>query len=206
MDHIATKNKTFSNQCYKDYEIGISIYDGCVFEQCVFKNFVFRGCTFFDCKFINCVFEFMQFYQCFVKNCTVTNCTVRRCSCLYSSFTNTDFPMACPRTGGFTAFKKVISYNSKKTLIAELYVPEDAARSSALSNKCRCDKAIVVRFYDPNTLQPVKNKAARSWFKPSFIYRINDIVRPINYFDTDRYRECAAGIHFFMTIEEAKNY
>ena len=43
-----------------------------------------------------------------------------------------------------------------------------------------------------------------SW-DSNFIYRIGDIIEVAD-FDTNRWNECASGIHFFITRQEAVNY
>jgi hypothetical protein len=37
------------------------------------------------------------------------------------------------------------------------------------------------------------------------VYRVGETVRP-HQFDPDRWHECAGGIHFFITREEAADY
>ena len=51
---------------------------------------------------------------------------------------NLYYPIACPESGFFIAWKKAKKY------IIKLEVLEDAKRSSATSRECRCDKAKVV--------------------------------------------------------------
>lgn len=48
--------------------------------------------------------------------------------------------MACPTDGSFIGWKKASEY------IVKLQIPEDARRSSAGGEKCRCDKAYVVEI------------------------------------------------------------
>ena len=48
--------------------------------------------------------------------------------------------MACPTDGSFIGWKKASGY------IVKLQIPEDARRSSAGGEKCRCDKAYVVEL------------------------------------------------------------
>ena len=48
--------------------------------------------------------------------------------------------MACPTDGSFIGWKKASEY------IVKLQIPEDARRSSAEGEKCRCDKAYVVEI------------------------------------------------------------
>ena len=48
-------------------------------------------------------------------------------------------------------------------------------------------------------------KQIKSNYSPDFIYKLGEIVEEPSY-DTNRFNECAPGIHFFITREEAVNY
>ena len=106
--------------------------------------------------------------------------------------------MACPEKGTFIGYKKAGGY------IVELLILEDARRSSATSRKCRCDKARVVSITNLDG-QDAGVDYVRSNWDPTFIYTIGSVVEEPD-FCTDRWRECAPGIHFFLTRGEAVNY
>ena len=40
----------------------------------------------------------------------------------------------------------------------------------------------------------------------TFLYRVGDVVRPNNGFNTNIYEVCGAGIHFYLTKKEAANH
>ena len=108
------------------------------------------------------------------------------------------FPIACPESGNFIGYKKAGKY------IVKLRILEDAKRSSATSRKCRCDKAEVVAIENVDgTVASVDS--VKSNHDSSFIYRIGEIVSVDN-FDDNRWNECAPGIHFFITRDEAVRY
>ena len=109
------------------------------------------------------------------------------------------YPIACPEKGSFTAFKK-----AKFSMIVELLIPEDARRSSATSRKCRCDKAIVVSITKPDGT-PADSDSVESKYDRKFIYKVGETVSVDNFCE-DRWNECAPGIHFFITRDEAVNY
>ena len=111
---------------------------------------------------------------------------------------NVSLPIACPEKGEFIAFKRAGGY------IVELKVTEDAKRCSATSRKCRCSKAIVLSI---TTLAGENDgtTAVRSNYDKTFVYRIGETVEVSNFCD-DRWRECSAGIHFFITRQEAVEY
>ena len=108
------------------------------------------------------------------------------------------YPIACPEKGSFIGWKKARGY------IVELEVLEDAKRSSATGRKCRCDKAKVLSI---TTLEGSDSglKKIRSKFDIDFIYEVGKTVT-VNDFDENRWAECAPGIHFFITRQEAVNY
>ena len=111
---------------------------------------------------------------------------------------NISYPIACPESGSFTGYKSAGEY------IVKLKILEDAKRSSATSRKCRCDKAEVVAIENSDgtvaSVDSVKSNHDRL-----FIYRIGEIVSVDN-FDDNRWNECAPGIHFFITRDEAVRY
>lgn len=118
-----------------------------------------------------------------------------------------NFLMVCPKRGAFIGYKVGITINddANKTItpcLITLNIPEDAKRSSAYGNKCRCDKAKVL---DITTLGGRKVNIALSYYDNSFIYEVNKEVSVLD-FDEDRWHECAPGIHFFMTEREALMY
>ena len=123
-------------------------------------------------------------------------------ACLYMTnlidAKNVDFPISCPEKGSFIGFKKA------KGLIVELEIPSDALRSSATSRKCRCSKAKVISITNFDGSPSDVTSIPSSW-DSNFVYRIGDIVEVAD-FDANRWNECAPGIHFFITRQEAVNY
>jgi len=111
--------------------------------------------------------------------------------------------LSCPSDGAFTAWKKAECENGD--IIVKLEIPEDAKRSSATGIKCRCDKAKVLGFYDMDGNAVSIDMEVWSEYDKKFKYRIGEIVSVEN-FDTDRFNECAPGIHFFIDREEAIKY
>ena len=111
---------------------------------------------------------------------------------------NINCPISCPEKGSFIGFKKA------NGLIVELEIPSDALRSSATTRKCRCSKAKVISITNLDGSSSDVTSIPSSW-DSNFIYRIGDIVEVAD-FDTNRWNECAPGIHFFITRQEAVNY
>lgn len=118
-----------------------------------------------------------------------------------SNVKNLNCPITCPEKGSFTAFKKVYSEDLSKNYIAELEIPSDAMRCSATSRKCRCSKAKVISITNIDGTE-ANVDVAYSKYDLGFKYRVGEIVN-VDKFDTNRWNECAPGIHFFITRKEA---
>lgn len=118
-------------------------------------------------------------------------------------------PFSCPDTGSFIGWKKAfvkleIGENIVRLpVIVKLFIPEDAKRSSATSEKCRCDKATVREIQNLDGLQ--KYMAAYSGRDCDFIYTVGETVT-VPDFDENRWNECSTGIHFFINRQSAVEY
>ena len=108
------------------------------------------------------------------------------------------YPLQCPETGSFIGYKKASGY------IIELEICADAKRSSATSRKCRCSKAKVLAITNLDGSESGLTEV-RSNYSKEFIYRVGETVE-VPDFDDNRWNECAAGIHFFITRDEAVKY
>lgn len=108
------------------------------------------------------------------------------------------YHMQCPESGAFIGYKKA----SRR--IVKLEICEDALRSSATTRKCRCSKAKVLEIQNYDGTRSDLTSVASN-YDPSFIYTVGEIVEVKN-FDTNRWEECAPGIHFFITRDEAVKY
>lgn len=108
------------------------------------------------------------------------------------------FALVCPEEGSFIGYKKANGH------IVKLRITEDALRSSATSRKCRCSKAEVLSI---TTLDGEDDglTSIPSNYDSDFIYRVGTTVE-VEDFETDRWDKCAAGIHFFITRQEAVQY
>ena len=108
-------------------------------------------------------------------------------------------PLVCPSDGEFIGWKKV------KSCLIKLKIPFDAKRSSATSQKCRCDKAMVLEIIDLlHNNEPIE-EIMNDLQKVPLLYRVGEMVYPDS-FDENRWNECSNGIHFFINKEEAIRY
>ena len=103
--------------------------------------------------------------------------------------------MHIPPSGPFWAWKKCHSLNGN--VIVKLLIPEDARRSHGSERKCRSE------FVD--VLEVIGADEAFSDHDSSVKYRAGLRVVADSW-DTDRWKTCSNGIHFFLTQEEAQAY
>ena len=108
------------------------------------------------------------------------------------------YPLQCPETGSFIGHKKASGY------IVELEICANAKRSSATSRKCRCSKAKVLSITNLDGSESGLTEV-RSDYSKEFVYCVGEIAEAPD-FDENRWNECAPGIHFFVTREEAVRY
>src|SRR5574344_1458617 len=116
----------------------------------------------------------------------------------FANIANTELCMQCPEEGSFIGFKKAVGG------IVKLRVTESAKRSSATTHKCRCSEAEVLEIQNMDGTKSERTSVC-SEYDRNFIYSVGEIVS-VPDFDDDRWNECARGIHFFMSRQEAVNY
>ena len=112
-----------------------------------------------------------------------------------------------PDEGDIIGWKKAYVDDTMlpKPVIVKLLIPSDAQRSNATGRKCRASTARVLDLQDKqgNSLPP--DTTAYSSYDPDFTYQKGKTVH-VEDFDTNRWEECAPGIHFFITRIEAVEY
>lgn len=107
-------------------------------------------------------------------------------------------PFTCPDSGAFIGYKKANDY------VVKLKILEDARRCSATGRKCRCDKAQVLSITNLDGTD-ANIASISSNYDKSFIYTVGEVVK-VSDFDTNRWNDCSAGIHFFINRQEAVEY
>ena len=107
------------------------------------------------------------------------------------------YAMQCPEKGAYIGYKKA---GGK---IVELEIQEDAKRSSATTRKCRASKAKVLSITSIDGKEHFEE--AKSNYDNSFVYEVGETVE-VKDFDENRWNECSAGIHHFITRGEAERY
>ena len=138
-----------------------------------------------------------------LRSCVFYDTDLRDCNFMYANLRGSKYvpyiPFQCPSDGAFVGWKKV------NNVLIKLEIPADAKRSSATTNKCRCDKAKVLGFYDSlgseelDITELVNDKYGKCK------YVKGEMVYP-DFFDENRWNECSHGIHFFVNKQDAINY
>jgi len=103
-----------------------------------------------------------------------------------------------PKEGSFIGYKKV-----RGNVILKLEILGNRMNSLG-SRKCRTDKVRVLESLGGGSRSRHDYSGFRSRHDYNFIYQIGKIAKaPL---DSDIRVECASGIHFFMTEQEAREY
>lgn len=110
----------------------------------------------------------------------------------------------CGAKGSLIEYRKgkiltedIIGYKKcKNDTIVKLLIPRGATVFSINGNKCRTNKAKVLEIEGTNRATSIYNGMS---------YYVGDRFTIYN-FNCEYNAECASGIHFFMTKEEAVNY
>lgn len=138
-----------------------------------------------------------------LRNCVFYDTDLRDCNFMYANLRDSKYvsyiPFQCPSDGAFIGWKKV------NNVLIKLEIPADAKRSSATTNKCRCDKAKVLGFYDSLGVNELDMTELVNDKYEKCRYVKGEMVYP-DFFDEDRWNECSHGIHFFINKQDAINY
>lgn len=116
-----------------------------------------------------------------------------------------------PAKGAFTFYKKVyqFSHSGGQPIICTMQVSAKAQRlcGDRYNFKSRVSAAKVVKLEWLNSgFLPTPPTEAWSGYVRDFKYKVGEVVRPRQKFDTDKNDICSSGIHGYMTIEGARNH
>jgi hypothetical protein len=108
-----------------------------------------------------------------------------------------------PQTGAFTAYKQLAH-----GYVACLEIPADAQRVGGVTGrKCRASRARVLDILSQDNVSVEgADVVCVSSYDMSFRYERGATVEPRSPFDPNPLVECASGIHFFLSYEEARDY
>ena len=112
-----------------------------------------------------------------------------------------------PDEGDIIGWKKAWTDDTMppKSVIVKLLIPADAQRSNGTGRKCRASTARVLDLQDKQGNSLPSDTTAYSGHDTDFTYKKGETVH-VEDFDTNRWNECAPGIHFFITRIEAAEY
>ena len=158
----------------------------------------FKWCHYDDCSKNN--FTKCEFVRCECFTAKTASSEFNKCSYVDSHC----FYLHCPETGSYIAYKKAkLSTAVNDYCLVKLFIPEDALRSSATNMKCRASKAQVLDITDFSETKHYQR--AMSSYEYEFIYNVGETIE-ITDFDKNRWNTCAAGIHHFLSKQEAIDY
>ena len=197
---------------------------GTTFDNCNLSGANFRACSLLNAAFIQCTLVGAIFYQADLSSACFDYSDLEGvwfsgADCYNAGFgyaKNMDLIhideyteymfLRCPSEGSFIGWKKArcIVDGFRRQCIIKLEIPADALRSSATTRKCRCSKAKVLDIVTMGE-NPVHVDSAFSHWDMTFRYLVGETVEP-NSFDSNRWKECAPGIHFYLTKEEALHH
>lgn len=220
IDNCIIKNRVLTDAIF----VNVEMYD-CIFYNVYCSQISISHSNIYECQILSSSFSYSAFENSNIEGCLFDDCnfSVARwfnCSFYRSKFIDTlvpescllenvglSLPQACPSEGEFIGWKKAMALTEEDEVIEviiKLLIPAEAARSSATSYKCRCNKALVL---DIETLdgQSAMVSTAHSWWDSEFIYEIDKWVE-VSDFWPDRFVECAPGIHFFVDRSAAVAY
>lgn len=150
-----------------------------------------RGANLNRANFLNAYLSNADFYDANLSKANLKGADL-------SGVVNFNCSIACPDSGPFVGWKKA------RHLIVKLWIPDAAKRCSATSRKCRCSEAFVMDIQNTDGSY-CSIDTVRSDYDSTFVYRVGERVQVPN-FNDDRWDECSAGIHFFITRQEAVDY
>lgn len=112
-----------------------------------------------------------------------------------------------PEEGDIIGWKKAWTDGTMlpKSVIVKFLIPADAQRSNGTGRKCRASTARVLDLQDKQGNSLPSDTTAYSGHDTDFTYKKGETIH-VEDFDTNRWKECAPGIHFFITRIEAAEY
>ena len=104
-------------------------------------------------------------------------------------------------------YKKAIAVEKavQRNIIVKLEVPEKAKRVYCNKLKIRVSKAKVIGFYNLDGSALPDDTKVNSFYDPKFKYKIGEMVKPTNDFDTSS-GLCGSGIHGYIDFVDAVKY
>lgn len=185
----------FKNVCFDEVNFSHSSIENALFENCTFCGADFR-----HANMRTCAMRYNDLTGANIKGADLFAAVLEHAKLdgiIYNEETKW-FKLHCPETGPFLGYKKC--FNNR---LVQLLIPEDAKRTSATMNSCRCSKAKVLTIKSFDYKEEFDE--ACSLVDENFVYRKGEWVE-VPDFNEDRWQDSTRGIHFWLTREEALAY
>lgn len=172
-------------------------FSGAYLESAYFGETYAINTDFSNANLGDACFKCANLKKAIFENANLRGADFKDATLYCANFSGATLPayMICPEKGSFIAYKAL-----RGQVIAVLEIPAEARRTSSLvGRKCRAEFVRVVELLNCTREYGV------SFYAENLVYRVGELVYPDAY-DDDIRLECAPGIHFFMTQQEAKNY
>jgi hypothetical protein len=136
--------------------------------------------------------------------------TIEHMAPLIEAATPTERPHIVRLIKPLTVYKKVISrisWPDNRMTVIELELPVGTLICTSSLNKSsgyygvklRANQARVVKVFDKSAKAPFAS------YDQSFKYRVGELVKPRHPFSVGN-EQCASGIHFYLTYQEARDH
>lgn len=200
----------FSQQQMQNWECRFGIFRHCRFDGADLTGADLSNALFADCSFVRTVFRGARLQGTTLRGDDLRGADIRGADLYAANLEGAElegvvhdqttrwFDLYCPAEGAFLGYKKCVNDR-----LVQLLIPAAARRSSATLPSCRCDRAKVLTIKSFDYRQHFTE--AWSLVNEDFVYRVGEwVAEPA--FNEDRFMDSAAGIHFWLTREEAWAY
>jgi hypothetical protein len=207
--NIDLRNSYLLGSCFQKASVFGSNFSDTVFSHSEHKT-IFNNAVITSCNFTRSLLQEVNFEGAIIRSSDFKHANLRAANLKNANLFGSDFLGAtltganlkgavlpvyqiCPQEGDFIGWKKV-----QDDIILKLLITGKRT-SSLVGRKCRCSAAKVLAALN------TKRRKFYSRHDGAFSYTVGKTVSVLDYNDDIRV-ECAPGIHFFMTQEEAINY
>ena len=186
-----------------------AVLSGAVLSEADLSRVDLRGADLSEAVLNGAVLSDADLSEAVLRDADLSEADLRRADLSRAVLSDADLSRAdlphfvvCPEEGAFVAYKRLAGGN-----LAKLEIPADAKRTSSLvGRKCRAEYARVLALSrDDGATWETSGEAVSGGHTTTARYVVGEIVRPDSY-DDDIRVECTHGIHFFITLREAREY
>lgn len=111
---------------------------------------------------------------------------------------------------GIVGYKRAFSKDKNSRRLVTLWIPADAhvimGDSDKNERKCRASKAKVLEITCLHGIKQHEKAFTKHNQHTGLVYEVGKVMKPQNGFDRNTRESCRAGIHFFLSKEDAENY